>query len=151
MISTRICQVNNQYYGIYFSDTYSITDKLALTAAGRLNVAHIDLDDRDGSNLNGSHDYWRFNPSLGLPTQVVPAVNLYGSYSKANRTPTAAELACSNPDQPCRVPNAFTSDPSLDQVVSRTFEIGARGKLGRHQEGGDLFERPPTLDWSLAA
>jgi hypothetical protein len=36
------------------------------------------------------------------------------------------------------LPNNFASDPNLDQVVSRTFEVGARGSMGE-----DL------LNWSI--
>ena len=37
------------------------------------------------------------------------------------------ELGCSDPAQPCGLPNDFASDPDLKQVISRTFEVGARG------------------------
>jgi outer membrane receptor protein involved in Fe transport len=39
------------------------------------------------------------------------------------------ELGCSNPDQPCGLPNDFASDPDLKQVVARTVEAGVRGNL----------------------
>jgi outer membrane receptor protein involved in Fe transport len=48
------------------------------------------------------------------------------------RAPTPVELACSNPSAPCTLPNAFLSDPPLKAVVSRTWEIGARGALGQN-------------------
>jgi iron complex outermembrane recepter protein len=37
------------------------------------------------------------------------------------------------------LPNAIVSDPFLEQVVSQTFELGARGRLG------------DGLQWSAAA
>ncbi|PKU25170.1 TonB-dependent receptor [Telmatospirillum siberiense] len=133
---------HNAYYGAYVSDTFSLTDHLHLTAAGRFNFAQQDLQDRLGGALSGKHDYQRFNPSLGLAWQVVDGLTTYVNYSEANRVPTAAELSCADPDQPCRVPNAFVSDPDLKQVIARTWEIGARGRLpagtGR-------------VEWSLAA
>lgn len=127
--NTRL-DAQNQYYGLYAADTFSITPRLALSVAGRLNYARINLDDDFGSDLNGTHHYARLNPSIGLTYQAIPDyLNAYVSYSEANRTPTAAELACSDPDRACRLPNAFTADPDLDQVISHTFEVGARGKL----------------------
>jgi outer membrane receptor protein involved in Fe transport len=37
-------------------------------------------------------------------------------------------LSCADPDDPCRLPNAFLSDPPLEMVVARTWEGGARGR-----------------------
>ncbi|HLY55608.1 MAG TPA: TonB-dependent receptor [Stellaceae bacterium] len=130
----------NRYYGAFYTDTLSLTDALSLTVAGRFNFAEVRLSDRFGDELNGNHYYGRFNPSAGLTWQADPDVNLYASYSEANRIPTAAELGCSDPNQPCRFPLGFVSDPNLDQVVARTVELGARGHA---PAGGDL-----TLDWS---
>ncbi len=133
----------NAYYGAYVTDTFSLADQLHLTLAGRYNLAWIDLADRLGSGLDGHHYYQRFNPSLGLTWQMAPGLTSYASYGEANRAPTAAELSCADAINPCRVPNAFQSDPSLRQVVSRTVEAGARGRSALDDEGG-------KLGWSAA-
>ncbi|MGH6609750.1 MAG: TonB-dependent receptor domain-containing protein, partial [Burkholderiaceae bacterium] len=39
------------------------------------------------------------------------------------------ELTCADEDDPCRLPNAFLSDPPLQQVVSRSIQVGVRGAL----------------------
>jgi iron complex outermembrane receptor protein len=39
----------NSYYGLFATDTFNITDDLALTASGRYNLAQIDLADRLGT------------------------------------------------------------------------------------------------------
>ncbi len=132
----------NTYYGLYYTDTLSLTQALHLTLAGRYNWARVKLDDKLGDDLNGDHTYGRFNPSAGLSWQVAPGLTTFASYAEANRVPTAAELSCADPTRPCRVPNAFQADPPLDQVVSRTVEVGARGNVGL--AGG-------KLGWSLAA
>jgi len=129
----------NRYYGVFFSDTLSLTDALSATAAGRFNRAQVELSDLFGDSLNGNHSYQRFNPSLGATYQVSPGLTLYASYSEANRIPTAAELSCANPSQPCTFPLGFISDPDLQQVVAHTVEFGARGRAG---SGGNI-----TLDW----
>jgi outer membrane receptor protein involved in Fe transport len=79
------------------------------------------------------------NPSTGLTYQVSPAVNIYVSYSEANRIPTAAELSCADPTQPCQFPLSFISDPNLGQVIARTYELGVRG---HGSSGADL-----SMDW----
>jgi iron complex outermembrane recepter protein len=130
----------NRYAGVFFTDTLSVTNALSATVSGRLNEAQIDLYDRFGDNLNGDHSYQRLNPSAGLTYQVSPALNVYGSYSESNRIPTAAELSCANPNLPCTFPLGFVSDPNLEQVVARTAEVGARGRIA---ESSDY-----ALDWS---
>ncbi|MBV9724096.1 MAG: TonB-dependent receptor [Gammaproteobacteria bacterium] len=129
----------NRYYGVFFSDTLSLMDALSITATGRFNRAQVDLSDLFGDSLNGKHAYQRFNPSLGATYQISPGLNVYASYSEANRIPTAAELSCANPAQPCTFPLGFVSDPDLQQVIAHTVELGARG---RKASGGDL-----SLDW----
>ena len=56
----------NSYYGLFATDTFNVTDDLALTASGRYNLAQIDLTDRLGTALSGNNRYSRFNPALGL-------------------------------------------------------------------------------------
>lgn len=135
-------ETRNAYYGAYVTDTLDITDRLHLTVSGRYNMAWIDLMDQLGSGLSGNHYYQRFNPASGLSWQITPNLTAFGGYAEANRTPTAAELACADPTSPCRVPNAFQSDPPLKQVVSRTLEVGLRGKAP--------LERSDAVSWSLA-
>jgi outer membrane receptor protein involved in Fe transport len=69
-------------------------------------------------------------------------LSIYGGYSEANRAPTASEIACSDPENPCIIESALASDPPLEQVVSKTWEAGIRGE--QFYNGG--FDR---LDWSL--
>ena len=57
------------------------------------------------------------------------ALTFYADYNEAGRAPTVIELGCSNPDQPCGLPNDFASDPDLKPVVPRTIEAGVRGNL----------------------
>ena len=64
----------------------------------------------------------------GSPTDR-SATFVYGSYAEANRAPTPAELACSDPDNPCLIESFLTSDPPLKQVVSHTYEAGLCGKF----------------------
>ena len=122
----------NDYYGIYFTDTLDITDQLALTVGGRYNYARIQIEntgDPENDLLNGVNHYHRFNPSAGLTYAFSPELNWYGGYSEANRAPTAAELACADPENPCLIESFLTADPHLKQVVSHTWEAGFRGTI----------------------
>ncbi|WP_198245511.1 TonB-dependent receptor [methane-oxidizing endosymbiont of Gigantopelta aegis] len=126
-------------YSLYFSETFSATDKLNLTVAGRYNQTSVKLLDQAGTELNGYHVFQRFNPSAGLTYVFRPEVSFYGNYSESTRAPTPMELSCSDPDAPCKLPNAFVSDPPLKQVVAHTFETGFRGEFGHFLDG--------TLNW----
>ncbi len=135
-------KTDQQNVGAYFTDTFDITDWLALTLGGRYQYVNIKLRDQTGLNpdLNGDHTFQRFSPSAGLTVRVRPELTLFGSYSEGFRAPTAAELACADPNAPCNLPNAFIADPPLKPVVAKTYEFGARGRLPL----GDAFQ------WSLA-
>ncbi|MBF6647226.1 TonB-dependent receptor [Methylobacter sp. BlB1] len=132
---------NTEIYGFYLSDTFSVTDDLAVTLAGRYNHVSITMANQfiDGEDkLSGKHSFERFNPSAGFTYQIIDNVGMYGSYSESSRAPTPMELSCADEDDPCRLPNAFVSDPPLDQVVAKTWEGGFRGNFDKFLEKGDM-------------
>jgi iron complex outermembrane receptor protein len=124
-----ILNANNKYYGMYLTDTFDLAEALSVTVNGRYNIAKVDLADRNGDALNGNNRFTHFDPSAGVTYKVIPALTVYGSYAINNRTPTASELECANPAAPCLLPTNLASDPPLNQVVSKTAEVGARGTL----------------------
>ena len=135
---------NNLAAGVYAVGTMMLSDRLDLTASARFNAVHLEIEDRHGELLNGSHDFRRLNPSVGLSYRPLDdRLSLYAGYSESNRTPTPAEVSCADPELPCRFPNAFVADPPLRQVVARTLEAGARGHLRIGAGSG-------RLHWSLA-
>ena len=113
--------------GVYLMDTWRATERLELVAAGRFNHTRVELRDQipDG-DLSGKHRFSRFNPMLGASFVLVPNWTTFGSVSQSTRAPTPVELTCANPDDPCRLPNGFVDDPPLDEVVTRTAELGIR-------------------------
>ncbi len=120
----------NKNIGIFLTDTFNVTPDLAVTASGRYNIAHVDLYDQLGDNLNGYNRFVHFNPSLGATYKILPNVTAYGGFSVNNRTPTASEIECSDPLTPCLLPTNLAGDPpNLRQVVSKTTELGLRGSL----------------------
>ncbi|APH60243.1 TonB-dependent receptor [Granulibacter bethesdensis] len=118
---------SNDYYGVFFTDTFDITEKLAATVSGRFNSAQIALNDQIGTSLNGQHSYNRFNPAAGLTWKITRSVSAYAGYAESNRAPTPAELSCADPTAPCSLTNFFVGDPPLKQVVAHTWEAGFRG------------------------
>lgn len=114
---------------VYFVDTLDVSDAATIMLAGRYNNTRVRLEDQTGQSpeLNGSHEFERFNPAAGLTFQLHPQVTAYVSYSQSARAPTAVELACASEDAPCNLPNAFLADPPLEQVVASSVEGGLRG------------------------
>jgi outer membrane receptor protein involved in Fe transport len=120
-------------FSLYATDTLTVGKSLALTFSGRYNRTAIDNIDRlpvdptgARGSLNGSYVFARFNPAAGLTYTPSRFAGVYFSYSEASRAPTAIELGCADPNEPCNLPNALVSDPPLKQVVTRTFEAGIR-------------------------
>jgi iron complex outermembrane receptor protein len=145
-ISPVRLDASNDYYGVYASDTLDVTDRLSLTVSGRLNVAEINLRDRNGTALSGDHSFTKFNPAAGATYKLLPNVSLYGGYSQSNRAPTPAELSCASPASPCSLTNFFVADPSLKQVVAQSYEAGVRGSFGLAYIGGPAAGR---VSWNL--
>ena len=127
----------NKYYGFYLTDTFDLTSLLSITASGRYNIAKIDLSDQLGSALSGNSRFTHFNPALGATYKVAGTVTAYAGYSTNNRAPTASEIECSDPLQPCLLPSSLAGDPpNLRQVIAHTVELGLRG---RQSSAGEHF------------
>ncbi|MEP7139171.1 MAG: TonB-dependent receptor [Caldimonas sp.] len=118
---------------LFGADTISFGSDLHLTAAARYNRTTVANRDAlhpapDPASLDGDHVFARLNPALGANWNPSRALHLYAGYNESSRTPTAIELGCANPDQPCKLPNALAGDPPLRQVVVHTIEAGANGE-----------------------
>jgi len=87
--------------------------------------------------LNNDYTYQRFNPSVGIAYQTAARSTWYASAGTSNRVPTPVELACSDPEFPCLLPNAMAADPFLEQVITTTVEGGYRTRWagGNNQYG----------------
>lgn len=118
---------DTQAWGLYVSDTMALSGRTDLTFSGRYN--HVEVGLTIDERARETHSFGRFNPAVGITHRVSDGLSLYGGYREANRAPTAAELGCADPAEPCRLPNAFVADPPLDQVVTRSVEAGLRGRM----------------------
>jgi iron complex outermembrane receptor protein len=116
-------------YSIYLTDTWSFTPRTHVTASARFNRTEVETRDQLGTALNGDHTFNSLNPAIGVAHSLERGMTLFGGWSQGSRAPSPIELGCSDPNNPCTLPNALQADPPLDQVISRTWELGARGRL----------------------
>ena len=114
---------------VYLANALNLSERTTLTLTGRYESTEIELMDRTGESpeLNGNHEFQRFNPGVGFTFYPSSRLTLYASYSQSARAPTPVELACASEDAPCNLPNAFLADPPLDEVVTTSVEVGVRG------------------------
>ena len=127
-------------WGLFVEQAWRPAPQWRVTGSLRYNVATVKTDDRldppminddgDALFLNNDFRYTKLNPALGVVYNPVPTIGIYGEISQGNRTPSPIELACADPENPCLLPNSMQADPFLEQVVTRTVEFGARGRMG---------------------
>jgi outer membrane receptor protein involved in Fe transport len=111
-----------------------LTPELTLSVSARHNrtkVTTVDTGRLQGltTTLDAQDSYSKLNPGLGATLKLGAGTTAYAGFSQGNRAPSPIELGCSDPANPCVLPNALQADPPLEQVVSRTLEAGLRGKL----------------------
>jgi outer membrane receptor protein involved in Fe transport len=140
-----------RFYGLFATDVLRLATNLDLNLAGRFNDARITLGDELGGPVSGHHDYDRLNPGGGLTYRVASWLQVHGSYTETNRAPTPQELSCASAAAPCSLLNFFVGDPNLQQVVARTFEVGARGETdgparGHIRWSADFYRTQNTND-----
>lgn len=130
----------NEYIGVFATDTLSITSWWHVTAAGRWTQANLRLRDQTGvaPALNGDDTFNRFNPAAGFTLDPFAALSLkplmkdftfFVNYNEGFRAPSPIELTCADPNAPCTLPSEIVSDPPLKPVVAKTWELGFRGEL----------------------
>ena len=125
-----------QTWSLYATDTEALGKSWHLTMSARYNRTSVGNTDRlqpdpGPGSLTADASFARLNPAVGLTFTPTRSTNAYVGYSEGSRAPTSIELGCADPVQPCKLPNAMTGDPPLDQVVARTLEAGVRGGQGR--------------------
>jgi outer membrane receptor protein involved in Fe transport len=134
---------------LFATDTWSLRPDLHLTLSGRYNATRVRLHDTGPSApaLDGEHRFSKLNPAAGVAYQASPALTVYGGFNQGSRAPTPIELGCADPARPCTLPNALAADPPLRQVVARTLELGARGRLANDVRwNAGLFQTTNTDD-----
>jgi outer membrane receptor protein involved in Fe transport len=119
---------------VFAADTVELASGLNVTVSGRYDSTKV--RNRDAitpgggpGSLTANHSFDRFNPAIGVTWAASDALTAYAGYNEGSRAPSSIELGCSDPDNPCRLPNALAGDPPLKQVVTKTVEAGLRGRV----------------------
>ena len=127
-------------FGIYASDTWSVSEKTFVTTSGRFNHATVNnrlntYVDANGDPLSSTRvtsdkfTYNSFNPSFGVTYKPAQTISVFTNIGQSNRVPTSIELGCADSSYPCRLPTGLQADPYLKQVIAQTFETGMRLQL----------------------
>jgi outer membrane receptor protein involved in Fe transport len=120
---------------VYASDVLALNPQTHLTLSGRYNRTTVTNRDAitpggGAGSLAGDQVFRRFNPAIGLTFAASKQLTVYGGLNQGSRAPSAVELGCADPANPCKLPNAMAGDPPLRQVVTTTLEAGLRGQVG---------------------
>lgn len=120
--------------GLYATDTWRVAERTHVTGTVRANRARVgnqltSVDDITGNlevQPRETFTYTSLNPALGVTQGMGDRTSVFANVARNSRVPTAMELGCADPDEPCRLPAGLQSDPYLDQVRSTSLELGAR-------------------------
>jgi len=135
-----------RHTGVYVADFFTVAPRLTVMGAARFNRSSVRLRDQIDDDLDGDHQFSRLNPAAGLTYELASGPTLFGSFSMSSRVPAPSELSCADPEDPCRLPNAFLSDPPLEQVVAATWEGGVRGTGRSISWNASVFRTANTDD-----
>ena len=136
-----------QRFALFAADIVSLSPRLQLTPSLRWNVVRVENDlGQPSPTTNESFRYSKLNPALGASYAVSDGLVLFGNLAQGNRVPTVLELGCADPAQPCVLPTGLQADPFLEQVVSRTLEVGIRGRVSRSVQWSAAVFRTDNRD-----
>ena len=120
--------------GVYATDTWRVAERTWITGTVRGNRSRVSnqltsVDDDTGELENQPREtftYTSLNPAFGVTQGLGNNASVFANIAKNTRVPTAMELGCADPDEPCRLPAGLQSDPFLAQVKSTSLELGTR-------------------------
>ena len=130
---------NSKTYSLFASDTAEVADRIYVTGSLRYNHTKVsntlstpdEVTEALEEQPKETFKYTKLNPAIGVSAKLDNGVNVFANASQGNRVPTVIELGCADKDNPCLLPTGLQADPYLKQVTSRTYEIGARGRIGQ--------------------
>jgi iron complex outermembrane receptor protein len=128
---------NENVGGVYLTDNINLLDRLVLNAGFRYDWDHFDFTDKLDPALDGKKSYSRFSPKAGLVFTPDNNLTLSFTYSEGVRIPTVSEIFAQGP---------FGSNPNLQPMTSRNFEIGVKGKWADWLEASAALFYMPVKD-----
>jgi outer membrane receptor protein involved in Fe transport len=96
----------------------------------RWSYNRVQLVDRIGTALDGTHAFRRLSPSFEVDVEPQEGLTFSLGVSETSRNPTPAELSCADPEAPCALANFFVADPPLDPVSALNWHADARYGAG---------------------
>lgn len=140
--------------GAYATDTLTLRPGTHLTMSLRANQATVgntlaSEDDDTGQFTEHAPERFRYrslNPALGLVQTLGSSWQAFGNLARNTRVPTAMELGCADPEQPCRLPSGLQADPYLKPVRATSVEVGVRGRPGAGQQASLSLYRSVNQD-----
>lgn len=121
---------NLREISIYASAEIPLTQWLSVEGGARWSDSRVELVDRIGSALNGTHRFRRLSPAIELDVEATDTLDLSVGFAETSRNPTPAELSCADPEAPCALANFFVADPPLRQVVAKNWHAEAKWEEG---------------------
>jgi outer membrane receptor protein involved in Fe transport len=106
--------------GVFFTDSFYLLESLVISAGLRYDWDRLNFTDNLDQTLSGVKSYNRVSPKTGLVYIPLKYLNFSFSYSEGIRVPTVDELFAQGP---------FGSNPDLNAMTSRNFELGAQANL----------------------
>ncbi len=132
-------------WSLYFTDTLTLAKTVNVTVSGRFNRLTVNNTDRINpiagpGSLDGDYVFQRFNPAIGITWSPVSTVNAYASYTQSSRAPTAIELGCADPANPCSSAQCAGQRPAA--------AAGGLGNLGGRpaRQAGDFVHTQSELE-----
>jgi outer membrane receptor protein involved in Fe transport len=126
-------------YSLHLGDIYTPVFGTLLSGSLRYDFSKVNNDLKslltNGADFNDPADrndgrdsfsYKKLNPSFGFSQVLNKRATVFGNWSQGMRVPTAFELGCADPQNPCRVPTGLQDDPYLKPIISQTTEVGFR-------------------------
>ncbi|HQS31060.1 TonB-dependent receptor [Polaromonas sp.] len=116
-------------FSLFATDLIELGRGTHLTISGRWNRTRVSNDLGHPSPFTSeAFTYSKLNPAVGATHALNEKLGVFANLSQGTRVPTALELGCADPANPCVLPTGLQSDPYLKQVVARTMELGFRAK-----------------------
>lgn len=134
-------------FSLFAADTIKLSDQTRLDISARWNRSRVrnDLGHPDDYERE-SFSYSKLNPAIGITHAFGKSLIGFANWSQGTRMPSALELGCADPANPCTLPVGLQADPYLKQVVTRTLEIGARARPMEGVEISGAFFRSVNND-----
>lgn len=123
--------------------------RLTLTAGFRYDYIRVPFEDNLDPSADTSSTFHRWSPRGGVSIALGAAASAYASVGRSFRAPAVVELACADETATCPLPFALGDDPPLDPVIGTTYELGARGTVGRTLLDGAVYRTDVRDDISF--